>query len=154
MVELDSIRITADELNPTHRDTAIKTVIGGLFRRRNEYSDEIPEELRNSYSPEGIRVKVRKGGWFTGISSLAQEVIWLKLIESAGDIKELEKGIDKFTSEGFCNTNHPRITKEDIQYGNQFIDFMLDRIDPKLIQEVILARDTAQPQAFIQQVTV
>lgn len=153
MVELDSIRITADELNPTHRDTAIKTVIGGLFRRRFEYADEIPADLRNSHSPEGILVKARKG-WFTGISSLAEHVIWLGLIKGKREIEKLERGIKRFNSEHFRNTNHPRTTKWDIRYGNLFIDFILNRLDPQLIQEVILTRNTAQSQVIIQQMTV
>ncbi len=132
MVKLDSIRITADELDSNHRDTATKTVIDGLFRRRNEYSDEIPEELRNSHSPEGILVKARKG-WFTQVSSLAEHVIWLELIKGKREIEKLEIGIKRFNSERFRNTNHPRTTKRDIRYGNLFIDFMLSRIDPRLI---------------------
>ncbi|OGE28747.1 hypothetical protein A2867_04680 [Candidatus Daviesbacteria bacterium RIFCSPHIGHO2_01_FULL_40_11] len=109
--------------NPNLTATS-ERIITGLKRLRDEYKDEMPEEIVHSYSP-GSKTKARKG-WFCSVSGLLESLNYLGLIEDPITSKRLERGIEKFNSERFKNRERTR--KIDITYGNLLINLALGEV--------------------------
>lgn len=134
--ELAITEMTLEELDPRIRNAARNKVIVGLFRRRYEYSDEIPPEVRISNTEDGPFIKARKA-WFTELSCYFQNAITLGLIKKIGDIVKVDETIEELESPDFWGTYHPLVTESDIQKGNASIDYVISIIPPELIKEAL-----------------
>lgn len=87
--------------SPDPTDTG-ERVLTGLKRLRDEYEDEIPEEIVHSNSLRS-KIKARKG-WFCSVSGRLEYLIYLGLIKDPTVFKKLARGVDIFTSERFKKT--------------------------------------------------
>lgn len=109
--------------NPDPTDTG-ERVLTGLKRLRDEYEDEIPEEIVHSNSLRS-KIKARKG-WFCSVSGRLEYLIYLGLIKDPTVFKKLARGVDIFTSERFKKRERTR--KIDIIYGNLLINLALGEV--------------------------
>ncbi|MDD5147284.1 MAG: hypothetical protein PHV63_01870 [Candidatus Daviesbacteria bacterium] len=91
-----------------------------LIRYRGGYSDEIPEEILHSTSPNN-NFKVRKS-WFQGLVAHLENGIVFGEITEPDTIRKVERGLRRFTSERF--RQKVRTTRRDIQYANLLIELV------------------------------
>ncbi len=97
---------------------------------RDDYSDEIPEQVLHSYTPryeKPPKYKVR-GNWFQGVSGAVRRAIACNLI-SGSDIVDSYMAFDAYVHrDGFAN---PKITMEDINRGNRLIAMIIEHLERK-----------------------
>lgn len=94
-----------------------------LARLRDDWNDEIPEQVVHSNSPMA-NFKVRRG-WFGNIILATRLALDDKSIRSDEGKKAAEQLISRFTSDKF---REQKLTKkEDIQEANRLIDIVLKR---------------------------
>jgi len=92
------------------------------LQHRDEWSDKIPEQMLNGSLPsEDKRYKCRKN-WFYGVRNVIEHLIKVEAITEIPDI--VQEFSDYINSEEFAQKE--RTTPEDIQLGNQVINFMLE----------------------------
>lgn len=114
---------TLEMENPNLTATG-ERIITSLKRLRDEYSDDIPQEIVHSYSPNS-KIKARKA-WFCSVSGLFESLRYLGLIKNPTTSTKLERGIERFNSETF--KNRARTRKIYITYGNLLINLALREV--------------------------
>lgn len=97
-----------------------------LHSLKDDWRDEIPQQMKGSYDPSGqdIRWKVR-AGWFAAINNELSMLKRLGVVWPA----EIQETIDEFKESRHQKNKIPaqdRLTsQEDIERGNQLLDTLL-----------------------------
>ena len=94
----------------------------GLERLRDEYSDDIPQEIVHSNSLNN-KFKVR-GSWFQGVIAILENGITEGGITDPVVIQRVERGINRFTTRKFGEEDPTK--PRDIKYANLLIKLVLE----------------------------
>lgn len=99
-----------------------RSLLEHLVWLRNEFSDEIPDEIVHSTDKDN-KYKVRRS-WFTGVVAAAEEALRKGEIKTSEGKLAVEQLSERFTSEEFIQK--AKTEKEDIEKANELIDIILE----------------------------
>ena len=103
----------------------IKEIIESLRFLKEEFRDDIPKEIKHSFSSDR-NWKVRKGWWQKVFGEFAKAV---KYLEQSKNEKLIEDVNNFFDSYGNGFFTHRLTTVEDIQTANSLIDRVIHNLE-------------------------